>query len=538
MKVKKLFEYVSRQSAVRPSSIAIVMGDQRLTYRQLDNQSDKLASLLIYSGCKPGDRVALMLPKEPQTIVCLLAVMKAGCIYVPVDINNPADRLAKMMSQTKPAITLASSASSVLLSQMATTSSAGNLPQIGWMDDYLPEGFPYPIAFTKDDVNSKIIPEYTRVGDLSDIAHILYTSGSTGMPKGVMVTHSNVIRFTEWAKGYFNMSSRDRVSGHAPLHFDLSTFDIYGAFASGAELHMVPPDIGIIPKEIAGFIEESRLTQWFSVPSLLSYMARFDAIQQDAFPHLKRMIWCGEVFPVSPLRYWMQRLPHVQFTNLYGPTETTIASSYYTLPEIPESDSAELPIGRPCDGEDLIILDEHMKDVPDGEIGELYIKGDGLTMGYWQNREKSDQVFLRLSNEKGEAERVYKTGDLARKLHSGLVYYHGRIDNQIKTRGYRVELGEVENALLRIPGVKACAVVPYHLIGMDTQGIGCAFEMKTAYHKPDLVKLRKKLAEYVPAYAIPSKWIELDELPKNGNGKIDRKIITHNLENHGTTAHS
>ncbi len=542
MSVSKLHQYVSHQAERRPEATAVVMRDERLTYQQLEVMSDQLATLLFKSGCKPGDRVALMLPKEPQTIICMLAVLKCGAAYVPMDIQNPAERVSKMVTRAAPSVILANKESRDLMIKMRPYLENDNLPVVGWMEREEPGLTDYTTAFTKPDMQTINKPEFPLVSDGDQMAHILFTSGSTGTPKGVMVTHDNVIHFVDWGVRYFDITPADRVSGHAPLHFDLSTFDIYGAFAAGAELNMVPPDIGIIPSQVARFMEQSRLTQWFSVPSLLSYMARFDAITPDSLPHLKRLIWCGEVFPVSALRYWMYRLPHVEFTNLYGPTETTIASSYYTLPAIPESDDEEVPIGNPCDGEELLILDHEMNPVPDGEIGDLYIQGAGLTQGYWQDDEKTAEVFRTISADPDfdnhEKTWVYKTGDLARRDENGLVFYHGREDNQVKTRGYRVELGEVENGMFRLPGVKECAVVPYQARGMDAKAIGCAFVMEEDQQAPDLVKLRKELSEFVPSYAIPTKWLELEKLPRNGNGKIDRKSLTQKIENYAPVSHS
>src|SRR5262249_45439726 len=227
-----------------------------------------------------------------------------------------------------------------------------------------------------------------------DTAHLLFTSGSTGTPKGVMITHSNVTHFLTWAIRYFCTVSSDRISCHPPLHFDLSTFDIWGSFLAGAQLHLVPPAISLLPHKLAEFIRSSRLTQWFSVPSVLKYMAQFDALRFNDFPSLKRLLWCGEALPTPTLIYWMKRLPNVTFTNLYGPTETTIASSYYTVPRCPDNEKAEIPIGRGCDGEDLIILDEARQLAGIGETGELYISGVGLSPGYWRDPEKTKAVFL------------------------------------------------------------------------------------------------------------------------------------------------
>src|SRR3989442_334724 len=180
----------------------------------------------------------------------------------------------------------------------------------------------------------------------SDPAHILFTSGSTGMPKGVVITHANVTCFIEWAVRHFGLGPLDRTSGHAPLHFGLSTFDVFGSLAAGAALHLVPHQLNLLPHKLAEFIRTEELTQWFSVPSVLHLMAKLDVVRPNDFPALKRLLWCGEVFYTPALRYWMRQLPHAAFTNLYGPTEATIASSHYTVPRCPDHDRAEIPIGR------------------------------------------------------------------------------------------------------------------------------------------------------------------------------------------------
>lgn len=386
------------------------------------------------------------------------------------------------------------------------------------------EGSNFRSRFSKDDWQAQSSAPLKHANSTEDAAHLLFTSGSTGTPKGVVIKHSNVIPFIEWAVGYFGMDASDRITGHPPLHFDLSTFDIYGAQAAGAELHLVPASLSLIPHKLAELIQSSELTQWFSVPSTMTYMAKFDALAYGNFRSLKRVLWRGEVLPTPILIHWMQRLPHAQFTNLYGPTEATIASSYYTLRECPNNDTDPIPIGSACPGEELLVLDSELQWVPPGEIGDLYIAGVGLSPGYWRDDEKTRAAFLDDPRSGVSAPRIYKTGDLARIGDDGLVYFLGRADTQIKSRGYRIELGEVESALSTLACLRECAVVGVETGGFEGWTICCAY---APVERSDVntAELKEQLRESLPAYMLPSRWLLLDELPKNANGKTDRRAL-------------
>ena len=274
--------------------------------------------------------------------------------------------------------------------------------------------------------------------------------------------------------------------------------------------------------KLAAWIRERELDQWFSVPSILSYVARFDALEERDLPSLKRLLWCGEVFPTPPLRYWMQKLPGVPFTNLYGPTETTIASSYHTLSECPADDREEIPIGLPCAGESLHVLDAAGRPLPAGETGDLYIGGEGITLGYWEEPEKTGSVFV--ERDLGEGPRtVYKTGDLARIDEGGVTWFLGRADTQIKSRGYRIELGEIESALHSLENLDDGAIVAIPSEGFEGHLICCAFSPKEQDVDPPA--LRKAMAKLVPAYMIPARWRAFERLPKTSNGKTDRVTL-------------
>ena len=510
-----LHEIVRHQAEQRPEAVAVVLARQRVTYREMEESGNRLARLLIRNGCERGDRVGLLLPKSIPALLGMLGALKAGCVYVPMDTASPAARLAKIIDAAEPKCILTTEATSNLLSAALPEQPLRASIKVGLMEPGVQ--LTSPAAFCWNDLYSEpALPVDSRSG-AEDAAHILFTSGSTGTPKGVVITHSNVMRFLRWAIDYFGTAESDRISCHPPLHFDLSTFDIWGTFLAGAQLHLVPHEINLLPHKMAEFIRRSELTQWFSVPSALKYMAQFDAVRFDDFPSLKRLLWCGEALPTPTLIYWMKRLPHVTFTNLYGPTETTIASSYYTVPRCPEDEQFEIPIGTGCDGEQLIVLDEAMRPAGIEEIGNLYISGVGLSPGYWRNPEKTMEAFL----DDPQRGRIYRTGDLARIGKDGLVYLLGRADSQIKSRGYRIELGEIETALNALGVLRECAVVAVKTDGFEGMAICCAYATAPGVELTPS-DLRQRLIQGVPAYMLPSQWMAFRELPLNANGKIDR----------------
>jgi amino acid adenylation domain-containing protein len=531
-----LQDWVVAQADRRPDATAVIGDGERLTYAQLEVLSNRIARVLKASGCRRGDRICLLMPKSPRAIAGLLGIYKADCIYVPLDSASPPGRLAKLLRACESRWILAASPVTPVLDETLRAEQLRGTISVGWMDTRRPEAGTFIPEFTLDDLSAYSSEPRARQNSSGDAAHLLFTSGSTGTPKGVVITHANVIPFVEWGVKYFEMSPSDRISGHPPLHFDLSVFDIFGTFCAGAELHLVPPELNVLPNKLADFIRAAALTQWFSVPSLLTYMARFDVVQFNDFPALERLLWCGEVFPTPALIYWMRRLPHVTFTNLYGPTEATIASSYYTVPQCPEDETASIPIGTACPGEQLLVLDEHLQPVGPGEVGDLYIGGVGLSPGYWRDPDKTRSVFVPHPESPDSADRIYKTGDLATIGDDELVYFLGRADSQIKSRGHRIELGEIEAALNGLGCLAECAVVAIETKGFEGATICCAF-VPSPRAEVTLVGLRKQLSTLLPNYMLPFRWMALEELPKNVNGKIDRRKLKEAFEVHAAEAH-
>jgi amino acid adenylation domain-containing protein len=517
----RLSGLLTPQADKRPEAVAVVFRTQTTTYGALEQASNRVARALIASGVERGDRVALLLSKSPKALAAMFGSLKADAIYVPIDTASPPARIERILNQCECQCVLAEAATASLLNELVKSSARAAVPRILWMDAVAgvsPGSVPwnYIESLSGSPVESS--------SGASDPAHILFTSGSTGTPKGVVITHGNVMQFIRWAVSYFGIAPQDRISGHPPLHFDLSTFDIYGTIAAGAEIHLLPPEISLLPHRLADFIRDSQLTQWFSVPSAVLPMAKYDVLRWNDFPALRRLLWCGEKFPVPALIYFMKRLPRAGFFNLYGPTEATIASSYYHVPRCPDRDTDEIPIGEACPGESLLVLDHQLNPAGPGEVGDLYIAGAGLSPGYWKDPVKTAEAFKQNPSASNPSDRIYKTGDLARIGNDGMVYLVGRSDSQIKSRGFRIELGEIETALHGLPGIMDATVVALDFQDSGVTEICCAYVPAPGSGLVPLA-VKKSLAGVLPHYMMPARWMVLESMPHNGNGKADRALL-------------
>ena len=316
---------ITAQAALRPDAPAIVGAGEQLTYGELEEASNRLARLLRAAGCSRGDRVCVLMPKGAAAVIAILGVLKADAIWVPIDPSSSAAGIRRMLASCDSKWILAADVRVGILDELFDDADFAATHSVGWLSRANLDGRGFRPAFTWTDLDAYSSAPMRCASEPRDAAHILFPPGSTEGQKGVVITHRNVLAFVRWATRYFGMSPEDRVSWHSPLHSKLATFDIFGALGVGAALYPVPLDL--LPHQLAEFIRDAQLTQWFSVPSVLSYMANFDAVRYGDFPHVRRILWCGEVIPTPTLIHWMQRMPHSTFTNLYGPTDAAIASS-------------------------------------------------------------------------------------------------------------------------------------------------------------------------------------------------------------------
>jgi amino acid adenylation domain-containing protein len=495
-----------------------------LTYQELDETSDRLAGVLQQSGVERGDRVGIYLNKSLESLAALFGILKAGAVYVPLDPSAPVKRVAfivgncamkglvstaKKIAHLSGALPESSALRCVVLTDGSPPGSPGSLARarmVGWQEiQQSPRSFSNPPVIE------------------DDLAYILYTSGSTGEPKGVMISHRAALTFVNWAQECIGVQAADRVSNHAPLHFDLSIFDIFTTIKSGGTVVAVPEEVSLFPRDLADFIENERITVWYSVPSALTQLVLHGEPQRHRLASLCKILFAGEVFPVKYLRQLQACVPHARYYNLYGPTETNVCT-YHAIPDIAPDREEPFPIGRACANTEVFAVTDRQELALPGEVGELYVRGPGLAKGYWGLPDRTREAFL--ANPTGTPlgqETVYRTGDLVKQDADGNYLFLGRRDDRIKSRGYRIELGEIETVLNSHPQVEEVAVVP-----IPDEAIGNlikAFVVARTGCEVTRAQLEGYCAERLPKYMLPRIIEFRSALPKTSTGKLDKRLL-------------
>ena len=508
---------------------AIVFDESTITYAELERESNRFARSLIRNGISRGDRVALWLPKSVETVVAIYGIMKAGAAYVPIDPGAPEARMGYIARDCSVAglVTLRERAAA------AELGFAGSPPmKTVWYVDASDGEVPtmsgvHGLAWSTLTGES---PEHVNCpARADDLAYILYTSGSTGVPKGVMLSHRNALSFVNWAADTFTISAADRLANHAPFHFDLSVFDLYVGAWAGAAVFPVSSRIAAFPAAVAKQWSEQKLTVWYTTPSTLVLMLSRGGLAALDLSAVRLLLFAGEVFPVKYLRSLMELAPQTRFANLYGPTETNVCT-WYEVPSRPEG-SSPIPIGQACSNCELFILDDGLKPVADGGTGELWVSGGTVMQGYWGRPERTVQTLKWIERRPGSRVRAYNTGDLVRKRSDGNLEFLGRRDHQVKTRGYRVELGEIESVLNNHPAVDEAVVLalPDETIGHRLAAM-VVIKQQTEVNKAEL---QQHCANAVPRYMVPGVVEFRASLPRTSSGKVDRQALAASLQHPG-----
>ena len=482
-----------------PDRPAITSRHETLTYGELDRLANRFAQSFLGTGLEPGDRVGIHLPKGPRGIAAMLGTNRAGGVYVPIDPQSPAPRAALIAGDCGIRHMVVAPA---LLERWHAAGVGESVAHFFLCD----EGTP-PAAFAaRTHLRGEVLaardaaPARTLPGP-DDLAYMLYTSGSTGVPKGVMLSQRNALAFIEWAGDLIGLGPDDRVASHAPFHFDLSVFDIYSTLRAGGTVVILDETLAVSGRGMVDKIHDAGITVWYSVPSALVLMLEQGGLETRGATGLRAVYFAGEVFPVKYLRRTMSALPQARFFNLFGPTETNVCL-YYEVPAPPAEDADPVPAGYVACGDAARVLDPEGREVAAGEKGELFIDGPTVMLGYWDGGKRTP------------ARHPYATGDLVSARADGALIYHGRRDHMIKVRGYRVELGEVEAAVYKHTSVKD-AVVFAHEQRLSTVIVPTDGSLS-------VLDLKRHCAALLPGYMVPHDVWFVTELPRTSTGKIDR----------------
>ncbi|NBB96422.1 MAG: amino acid adenylation domain-containing protein [Planctomycetes bacterium] len=513
-----LAEHFISLATARPGAPALRTDDADITYGQLDALSNQVAHRLVGAGLRRGSVLAIFHDKSAWAYAGMLAALKLGSPYVNLDSNSPPHRLQKILDRCGPTAVWTSQDFGQRLDDVA-----------------LPAG---TACIAYDEANTQAAvrrcpddppPGLDRIHGNTP-AYIMFTSGSTGFPKGATMTHANVLNFVIWARDTFDITYEDVLTGANPPYFDNSVFDVYGSLFNGAMLAPLTEEIVRQPMQLVRAATAAGCTIWFSVPSLLVYVLRMRALTAESLPALRAMSFGGEGFPKAQLRTLYGLLGHrVRLVNVYGPTECTcICSSYDVSPADLVPDEL-LPLGHIAPNFDYVILDGNNNATPTGEVGELCLIGPNVGKGYWRDPQRTAGSFVQNPLNDAYPETVYRTGDLVRlNPQTGHIHFCGRKDNQIKHMGYRIELEEIEAALGSLDAVDECAVI-YHRPD-ERPGRIVAFAVAPTAAPDDLLDtLREKL----PTYMIPNELQIESVLPKNRNGKVNRLALKEQRKQQG-----
>ena len=518
-------DYLSSSATTHPNKVAIVdhNGTRRTTFAQLNDMGKRLGSHLVAQGLERAP-ILLVLPKSMEALGCFAGVTKSNNFYTIFDESAPIERLHKVLSVFAPRVII----------------TRRDYPQRQALESLARELLPEVTCLAVEDVGSFPIDEEAlatrrRSHIDTDLLYVLFTSGSTGEPKGVTICHKSVIDYTEWLYGHFGFNERTVFLNQAPFYFDNSITDIYSTFKTGATLHLIDSALFTFPPKVLDYMVRQQITTIFWVPSVLCYFANVNVLAAygPKLTSLKQVLFCGEPMPNKQLNQWRRHVPQCTYTNLYGPTEITDVCAYFDV-ERACGDDEILPIGFACANTELLVFahddassasstpeanaepataDQYRLITPQevGVKGELYVRGTSLSLGYYGQKAKTRERFVQNPLHDNYLDLIYATGDIVAYNEHGELVCYGRSDSQIKLQGHRIELGEIEALVTAQPEVTGCACVFTHHIALF-------YSSKQGQE----LDLKAYLKDKLPTYMMPSQFIVWPRFALNQNGKVDR----------------
>ncbi|MGZ4164805.1 MAG: amino acid adenylation domain-containing protein, partial [Tumebacillaceae bacterium] len=491
-------EWFEKQAMQTPDHTAVMFGEESLTYRELNQRANRLAHYLRANGVTTGDRVGLFFERSTEVVVCVLAVLKAGGTYVPLDPAYPQERLTLMLEDTQVAVVLS----------------------VQRLTERLPEpGGARVICLDRERefIDREPVQDLTVVVSRDHPAYVIFTSGSTGRPKGVIVPHRGIVRLVKQAN-FVTLTEAETVLQFAPISFDASVFEMWSALLNGGRLVVFPPHLPTL-KELGAFLVEHKVTTLWLTAGLFHQMVEE---QFDDLRYVRQLLSGGDVLSVAHVKKVLERRPDITLVNGYGPTENTVFTTVHVMNDV-AGVGTSVSIGRPIAGTQVYVLDRNLQPVPQGVTGELCTSGEGLADGYLHRPELTAKKFVPhpFVPEKGKL--LYRTGDLVRWRHDGNLEFVGRVDNQVKIRGFRIELGEIETHLGLHPEVREVSVIAREDVPGDKRLV--AYLVLEADSTVTPQELRRALKTNMPDYMIPSAFVTLDALPLTPNGKVDTRAL-------------
>lgn len=500
--LKNVISYLEQSAERYPDKIGFCDAHEKCTFKEMHIRAKKIGTQIIEAlGGEKNKPIAVYMDKSVACLSVFFGIVYSGNFYVPIDVKSPRERVNKIFETLKPA---------VIYTQEEYFEKANN----SW-------GKLFFVTKQKECNIDELALRGAMERQLDvDPLYVLFTSGSTGVPKGVVVSHKSVIDYTEWLKDSFEFDENTVFGNQAPFYFDNSVLDIYSTIKNAAKLYIITEKLFAFPSELMRYLEENAINTIFWVPSVLISVANSQTLSNVYSGNLKKILFCGEVMPNKQLNVWRRAIPNALYANLYGPTEITDVCSCYIVDRT-FNDDEPLPIGHACRNMEIFLLNEDGKLCGEGESGELCVRGTGLAMGYYANSEVGESAFIQNPLNTKWRDFVYRTGDIGKYNQYGELIYIGRKDYQIKRNGYRIELGEIEQAANNVTGVKrACAVYDEEKKKIVLFCMAADISEKDIY-----MKLKEKL----PDYMLPARIVIVEQFLLNANGKIDRKKLQNAL---------
>jgi amino acid adenylation domain-containing protein len=493
---KSVLEYLSKTASKYPKKAAVIDADGEISFEQLESTATQVAVVLYGKGLK-NQPIGVYIPKGCKMIEAFAGINASGNFYVPLDTKSPASRVNSIIEVLESKVVITDKAHEAVLRTFCNK-------DVIVLEDIC-------------DPSKDKVAELTALLDKqidTDPVYSIFTSGSTGTPKGVVISHRGVIDYIDWALETFKIDSDTIIGNQAPFYFDNSTLDVYLMYSTGATLDIIPEGNFMFPAKLVDYLNEHKITFVFWVPFALINIANFDILLNKKPEFLRDVFFAGEVMPNKHLNYWRKHLPNCCYANLYGPTEITVDCTYYIVNR-EFRDDEPLPIGFPCKNSDVLILVDRKRLANNGEQGELCVRGTSLALGYYNDPEKTQQVFIQNPLNSHYPEIIYCTGDIVYENELGEIMYVGRMDSQIKHNGYRIELGEIETAILGSNLVKNCCVI----YDFSNKKIVLFYQSEDELN---ITELRKFVLARIPKYMMPTEYHRENVLIQNGSGKIDR----------------